>query len=72
MANVGCILMHRDTRCHPPIDASPLVVAALRRFYGMIAATARDRGREGVSLPALRTVRAVLPHTALQSMVSTS
>ena len=32
-----------------------------------------DRGREGVgALPALRTVRAVLPHTALQSLVSTS
>src|SRR6516165_3704401 len=32
-----------------------------------------DRGREEVwPLPALRTVRAVLPHTALQSLVSTS
>jgi hypothetical protein len=32
-----------------------------------------DRGREGVGpLPALRTVRAVFPHTALQSLVSTS
>jgi hypothetical protein len=29
-----------------------------------------DRGREGSPLPALRTVRAVLPHTALQSVVS--
>ena len=33
---------------------------------------ARDRGREGLRLPALRTVRAVLPHTALQLVVSTS
>src|ERR1700722_2517099 len=31
-----------------------------------------DRGRGGVSLPALRTVRAVFPHTALQSVVSSS
>src|SRR4051812_20771999 len=31
-----------------------------------------DRGREGVTLPALRTVRAVCPHTALQSVVSSS
>jgi len=31
-----------------------------------------DRGREGSPLPALRTVRAVLPHTALQSVVSSS
>jgi hypothetical protein len=35
-----------------------------------------DRGREGclgsVALPALRTVHAVLPHTALQSLVSSS
>jgi hypothetical protein len=31
-----------------------------------------DRGREGVSLPSLRTVRAVLPHTALQSVRSSS
>jgi hypothetical protein len=31
-----------------------------------------DRGREGVTLPALRTVRAVFPHTALQSVVSSS
>jgi len=28
-----------------------------------------DRGREGMTLPALRTVRAVLLHTALQSVV---
>jgi hypothetical protein len=32
----------------------------------------RDRGREGVSLPSLRTVRAIFPHTALQSLVSSS
>src|SRR5205814_1033382 len=32
----------------------------------------RNRGREGVTLPALRTVRAVFPHTALQSVVSSS
>ena len=32
-----------------------------------------DRGKEGPPvLPSLRTVRAVLPHTALQSVVSTS
>src|SRR6202012_1722637 len=31
-----------------------------------------DRGREGIRLPSLRTVRAVLPHTALQSPVSSS
>jgi len=31
-----------------------------------------DRGREGFRLPALRTVRAVFPHTALQSVVSSS
>jgi hypothetical protein len=31
-----------------------------------------DRGREGFPLPALRTVRAVFPHTALQSVVSSS
>jgi len=31
-----------------------------------------DRGREGLSLPSLRTVRAVFPHTALQSVVSSS
>jgi NAD(P)-dependent dehydrogenase (short-subunit alcohol dehydrogenase family) len=31
-----------------------------------------DRGREGLPLPALRTVRAVFPHTALQSVVSSS
>jgi hypothetical protein len=28
-----------------------------------------DRGRGGFRLPSLRTVRAVLPHTALQSVV---
>ncbi len=33
---------------------------------------ARDRGREDSRLPALRTVRAVFPHTALQSVVSSS
>jgi hypothetical protein len=32
----------------------------------------RDRGRKGFPLPALRTVHAVLPHTALQSVVSSS
>ena len=31
-----------------------------------------DRGREGSRLPSLRTVLAILPHTALQSAVSTS
>src|SRR5262245_24137448 len=31
-----------------------------------------DRGREEWALPALRTVRAVFPHTALQSVVSSS
>ena len=31
-----------------------------------------DRGREGFPLPSLRTVRAVFPHTALQSVVSSS
>jgi len=31
-----------------------------------------DRGREGQGLPALRTVRAVLPHTALRSVVTSS
>jgi len=31
-----------------------------------------DRGREGSRLPSLRTVRAVFPHTALQSAVSSS
>ena len=31
-----------------------------------------DRGREDLRLPALRTVRAVLPHTALQLVVSSS
>src|SRR5271156_188590 len=31
-----------------------------------------DRGRKGFRLPSLRTVRAVLPHTALQSLVSSS
>ena len=31
-----------------------------------------DRGREEFPLPALRTVHAVLPHTALQSVVSSS
>jgi hypothetical protein len=37
------------------------------------AAIARaDRGREGFTLPALRTVRAVFPHTALQLVVSSS
>ena len=30
------------------------------------------RGREGSRLPSLRTVRAVFPHTALQSAVSSS
>ena len=36
------------------------------------AQTRLDRGREGLPLPALRTVRAVFPHTALQSVVSSS
>src|SRR5690625_7751284 len=31
-----------------------------------------DRGREGFRLPALRTACAVFPHTALQSVVSSS
>ncbi len=31
-----------------------------------------DRGREGFPLPSLRTVRAVLPHTALQLAISSS
>src|SRR5713226_8783123 len=31
-----------------------------------------NRGREGSRLPALRTVQAVLPHTALQSVVASS
>ena len=31
-----------------------------------------NRGREGFRLPSLRTVQAVLPHTALQSVVSSS
>ena len=33
---------------------------------------ASDRGREGLGLPSLRTVRAVLPHTALRLLVSSS
>jgi len=36
------------------------------------AITGAHRGRGGSRLPSLRTVRAVLPHTALQSDVSTS
>jgi hypothetical protein len=32
----------------------------------------KDRDREGFGLPSLRTVRAVLPHTALQSWLSSS
>ena len=36
------------------------------------AAWRPDRGRKGFRLPSLRTVRAVLPHTALQSLVSSS
>ena len=35
-------------------------------------ALGHDRGREGFRLPSLRTVRAVFPHTALQSVVSSS
>ena len=31
-----------------------------------------DRGRDGFRHPALRTVQAVFPHTALQSVVSSS
>ena len=33
--------------------------------------SASDRGREGSRLPSLRTVLAVFPHTALQSLVAT-
>ena len=40
--------------------------------YGIEVAWLHDRGREELPLPALRTVRAVLPHTALQSVVSSS
>jgi hypothetical protein len=46
----------RETRCSSEI----------------VAPVDDDRGREGFRLPSLRTVRAVLPHTALQSLVSSS
>ena len=44
---------------------------ALHKTVEVIRPT-RDRGREEFLLPALRTVHAVLPHTALQSVVSSS
>ena len=37
-----------------------------------LGASNHDRGREGFRLPSLRTVRAIFPHTALQSLVSSS
>jgi DNA replication protein DnaC len=58
-------------------DRGSIILATqipLSSWHGAIgdATYADDRGREGFRLPSLRTVRAVLPHTALQSLVSTS
>src|SRR5208337_1687947 len=41
-------------------------------IHATAAVLRNDRGREGFRLPSLRTVRAVFPHTALQSVVSSS
>jgi len=48
-----------------------LIEKGLRYLRSILLPTMIGVGK-GFSLPALRTVRAVLPHTALQSVVSTS
>src|SRR6202789_4208063 len=51
----------------PPVSGGPRKRGSRGRTRGGV-----DRGRKGFRLPSLRTVRAVLPHTALQSLVSSS
>src|ERR1700689_1609372 len=52
--------------CAAFVDFRLIFTSPLRRV------PTADRGRKGFRLPSLRTVRAVLPHTALQSLVSSS
>src|SRR5271169_2562685 len=49
-----------------------LLATPARRKPCAAASRPADRGKKGFRLPSLRTVRAVLPHTALQSLVSSS
>src|ERR1700679_3630083 len=51
----------------PPVSGGPRKRGSRGRTRGGV-----DRGRKGFRLPSLRTVRAVLPHAALQSLVSSS
>ncbi|MFZ1547277.1 MAG: hypothetical protein WAT12_09280 [Candidatus Nitrotoga sp.] len=50
----------------------PLTGKLVFVLIGLILIAVVDRGRNSFRHPALRTVRAVLPHTALQLAVSTS
>src|SRR5271154_5200603 len=68
---------HAREREHPEYHDRPRLarIAPLSTAYRLAPPLRRvppDRGRKGFRLPSLRTVRAVLPHTALQSLVSSS
>src|SRR5208283_102469 len=56
--------------CATEGDKGRTETPALSHSRRHIVTTGGDRGREGFRLPSLRTVRAVFPHTALQSGVS--
>src|SRR5437899_11257332 len=60
----------------PSAGRDPWAFSPRTRSVGVHVFKARngqgDRGREGLGLPSLRTVRAVLPHTALRLLVSSS
>ena len=55
-----------------PGSSRPSTRRRFRPIGTVPAAGRRIGGRKGSRLPSLRTVLAVLPHTALQSLVSTS
>src|SRR6266446_6849638 len=59
-------------RNQSPKSALPGLVPGIHALRQRQFRTKGDRGREGLGLPSLRTVRAVLPHTALRLLVSSS
>src|SRR5690606_4669025 len=63
-------LRRSDEGGYPIFPGQQWVYAGVQEYVRMAHRISADRGRGAVSLlPALRTVRAVLPHTALRSVV---
>ena len=74
LPSATCATTSHRTDFHPPDKTASQTHSFPRKRESRAPARAAksDRGRKGFRLPSLRTVRAVLPHTALQSLVSSS